>query len=214
MHKQHRNVARHRVELLPGGVAALSERGVVVAKTDDQVDFLYCCVVSRNPLTNGLQKAGNILDLAIRRREEVCRQCLHATAEDMAMRIDEARQKRTAFQVDHLSRRAAQLHNVCLLADRDDVSTTLGNRLGAGHVVVDRDHRTTCPDAIRRLRADHSRQRQKGECNGPMFQSSLIHVVLICAPTANRCVAGHSKTSNILLSTALKGPTDLDPRTF
>ena len=131
-----RHVGRDGVEIVAGGVAQLGELGVVVAEAEDQVARRHRLGVGGGPVAQGLLQRRDVRDLAVWRGEQVGRQRLQAAHEDVAVGVEEARQERTAREIDHLGVRTAVGHHRFRVTDGEDAAVLPGHRLGAHGGVV------------------------------------------------------------------------------
>jgi hypothetical protein len=139
---------------------------LVIAETDDQLRLVDRGLVGGNPFTQGLEQAGNIGDLAIRRREQVGGQGLQSAHQHMAVRVDETGHQRAALEVDHLGLGAFQLHHLGAGADSDDGAIVLGNRLDAHRFVFHGEDGAAVPDPVGGLGHRPRAGRQHQGCGG------------------------------------------------
>ena len=142
-------LGRNRVEVLAGWRAVLGEGGGVPAEADDETELLDLVAVGGDPLAQCLLQSGDALHLAVRRREEVCRERLQPAAKDMAVRVEEAGHHRPSREVDGLGVGPLERHHVCDLADREDLAVLFGQGLGPHRGIVHRQDRPARPDAVR-----------------------------------------------------------------
>lgn len=131
---QDRLVDGHRVQVVAGGVPALGECGVVVTETEDPLRPLPHLTVGE--FVQLLLEGFDTRDIAVGIGQEIGDGGLQAGADDVAVRIDEARQQSRALQVPPLCIRPLPL---CLrprlATDEDDQPVLDSHRLGHGILI-------------------------------------------------------------------------------
>jgi hypothetical protein len=156
MDDQDRRVLRNGVEIGAGRVALFLELRVVVAEADDEaVAFDHLAVLTRPVAQDALQR-GDVVSLAVGLWQQVGRERLKPDHDDMAVRIDKAREQRFALEVDDRDRRLRLFLDLSPGTDGDDPAPAHEHRLGNRLRVIDRDDRAAgveCVTALgRRLR--------------------------------------------------------------
>ncbi len=165
----HRQVARHRVQVIAVGVAAFLQLRVVVAEAQQHAELARQVGVAAE-LAQGVLQVGDAGVGPVRRRQQVGAQGLHADGADMAVGVDEAGQQRGAAQVVHAGVRAAIAQDGVLAAHRHDAAVPDRDGARRGRVRIDGDDGAAEPDGVghggavggRQLAGAAGQQRQRG----------------------------------------------------
>ncbi len=168
VHDVHRNIVRNRVQIRARRRALFFQLGLVIAEAHDQSRFFHCGFVAGNPGFQGVLQAGDVRDLAIRRRQQVGRQGLQSTQDHVAMAVDESRQQRLTVQVVYRRFIATVVGQIVGGADGQDQTVLDGNGLGTRGFIVDGNDRSAQIERIgqflRRRATCRKREQAQHEC--------------------------------------------------